>query len=198
VDCYYHHAVPSLALCTGCRQPICGTCRSEAGDCPGCRLAARIDAAAGTRELPGRVPPRSERSYAPPPPPPEPSPAPMYQQQSACATVSIRPESRALVALGYPLWPLALLALFDGDRSPFVRKQAWQALGFNFGIYGIWFALSAIMQIPVIGWPAYPLLPFVIPVAFVASVVYGFRVWHGEDVRVPFVTDYIERSKNAA
>ncbi len=195
MDCYYHHAVPSLALCSGCRQPICGTCRSENGDCPGCRLAARLDAANGTRELPGRVPPRSERGYAPPPP--QPPPPPMYQQQAAPAAVAVRPESRALVALGYPFWPLALLALFDGARSPFVRKQAWQALGFNFGIYGLWFALSAITAIPVIGWPAFPLLPFVIPVAFVASIVYGFKVWNGEDVRVPFVSDYIERSTPA-
>jgi uncharacterized membrane protein len=191
VDCYYHHAVPSITVCSGCGQPICATCRSEAGDCPGCRLAARIDAAAGTQELPGRVPPR------PSAPPPQPPPPPMYQQPSYAA-VAVRPESRALVALGYPFWPLALLALFDGSHSPFVRKQAWQALGFNFGIYGMWFALSAIAAIPVIGMSAWPLLPFVIPVAFVASVVYGFKVWQGEDVRVPFISDYVEsRTTNA-
>jgi uncharacterized membrane protein len=114
----------------------------------------------------------------------------MYRQAAA---VAVRPESRALVALGYPFWPLALLALFDGARSPFVRKQAWQALGFNFGIYGLWFALTAIGSIPVIGMSAWPILPFVIPVAFVASVVYGFKVWQGEDVRVPFVSDYVEK-----
>jgi len=117
----------------------------------------------------------------------------MYQPYSAPAGIAVRPESRGLVALGYPFWPLALLALFDGSRSPFVRKQAWQALGFNFGIYGMWFALSAIAAIPILGMSAWPMLPLLIPVGIVASVVYGFKVWRGEDVHVPFISDYVEQ-----
>lgn len=180
MDCYYHHAVPSVALCVGCKQPVCASCRSAQGDCPGCRLAARIDAAKHGGGLPGEVPPRPQRSAVPP------------QAPRAAAVMTTRPESRALVALGYPFWPLALLALFDGSRSPFIRRQAWQALGFNFGIYGLGFALSAIASIPLIGMSAWPLLPFVVPVAVVASVVYGFKVWHGEDVRVPFISDVLD------
>jgi len=193
VDCYYHNAVPSVAACVDCRQPICATCRSAQGDCPGCRLGARIDAAKGEHELPGQVPPRSQRSYAPPPgyspPPPDPAAAPAYAQ---APVATIRPESRALVALGYPFWPLALLALLDGSKSPFVRRQALQALGFNFGVYGLWFALSAIAAIPLIGFSAWPLLPLVVPVAVVASFVYGYKTWQGEDVHVPIVGDFIE------
>ncbi len=194
MDCYYHNAVPSVAACVGCRQPICATCRSVQGDCPGCRLGARIDAARGEHELTGQVPPRSGRRYAPPPsgnPPPQPEPAaaPMYAPSSVA---TIRPESRALVALSYPFWPLALLALLDGSKSPFVRRQALQALGFNFGVYGLWFALSAIAAIPLIGFSAWPLLPLVVPVAVVASFVYGYKTWQGEDVHVPIVGDFID------
>jgi uncharacterized membrane protein len=194
VDCYYHNAVPSVAACVGCRQPICATCRSAQGDCPGCRLAARIDAAKGEHELPGQVPPRSGAGYAPPPPnygppPPEPAAAPVYAQSSVA---TIRPESRALVALSYPFWPLALLALLDGSKSPFVRRQALQALGFNFGVYGLWFALSAIATIPLIGFSAWPLLPLVVPVAVVASFVYGYKTWQGEDVHVPIISDFVD------
>jgi uncharacterized membrane protein len=192
----------------GCREPICATCRSEQGNCPGCRLAARIDAAKGVHELPGQVPPRSGAhappppGYAPPPPgyaPPPPGyaqqphpehSAPAYAYGSAVAT--IRPESRALVALSYPFWPLAFLALLDGSRSPFVRRHALQALGFNFGVYGLWFALSAIASIPFIGYSAWPLLPLVVPVAVVASFVYGYKTWQGEDVNVPIVGDFID------
>ena len=112
--------------------------------------------------------------------------------QRPSALTDVRPESRALVALGYPFWPLALLALFDTHRSNFVRRNAWQALGFNFGIYAVGGLLSAIAQLPWIGIPAYPLVPLIIPVAVVASVVYAFRVWHGEDVRVPFVSDIVD------
>jgi uncharacterized membrane protein len=203
VDCYYHNAVPSVAACVTCRQPICATCRSAQGDCPGCRLAARIDAAKGVGELPGQVPPRP--NAAPPPgaghqaPPgyaprpeyePQPEYAPAYTRQTSVA--AIRPESRALVALSYPFWPLAFLALLDGSKSPFVRRQALQALGFNFGVYGLWIALSAIAAVPLIGFSAWPLLPLVVPVAVVASFVYAYKTWQGEDVNVPIVSDFID------
>jgi uncharacterized membrane protein len=199
VDCYYHNAVPSVAACVGCRQPVCATCRSAQGDCPGCRLAARIDAAKGGGELPGQVPPRPNAApppgagYQPPPPPgyaPQPEYTPAYTRQTPVAT--IRPESRALVALSYPFWPLALLALLDGSKSPFVRRQALQALGFNFGVYGLWIALSAIAAVPLIGFSAWPLLPLVVPVAVVASFVYAYKTWQGEDVNVPIISDFID------
>jgi uncharacterized membrane protein len=193
VDCYYHNAVPSVAACVGCRQPICATCRSAQGDCPGCRLAARIDAARGENELPGQVPPRRGAYSAPPPgyaQQPEPAVAPVYAQSSVA---TIRPESRALVALSYPFWPLALLALLDGSKSSFVRRQALQALGFNFGVYGLWLVLSAIAAIPIIGFSAWPLLPLVVPVAVVASFVYGYKTWQGEDVHVPIIGDFVDK-----
>jgi uncharacterized membrane protein len=87
---------------------------------------------------------------------------------------------------------LALLALLDGSKSPFVRRQALQALGFNFGVYGLWFALSAIAAIPLIGFSAWPLLPLVVPVAVVASFVYAYKTWQGEDVHVPIVGDFVD------
>jgi uncharacterized membrane protein len=225
VDCYYHNAVPSVAACVGCRQPICATCRSAQGDCPGCRLAARIDAASGVEELTGQVPPRPNASAAPPPgygpgaqpgsgygPQPGFGPQPGYgygpqpgwgyygtpsgaapeAYANGAPVAAIRPESRALVALSYPFWPLALLALLDGSRSPFVRRQALQALGFNFGMYGLWFALSAIAAIPLIGFSAWPLLPLIVPVTVVASFVYAYKTWQGEDVHVPIVGDFID------
>ena len=190
MDCYFHHAVPSVARCAGCGKSICATCRAESGDCPSCRLAARIDQAAAQRQtLAGGVGPSAEpsggydRQWQP-----QTQPAP----RSAVAG-RVRPESRALVALGYPFWPLALLALFDQSGSEFVRRNAWQALGFNAGMYGLGWLLSSIAAIPLIGISAWPLLPFIVPVTIVASVVYGFKVWHGDDVRVPFVSDIVDR-----
>jgi uncharacterized membrane protein len=192
MDCYFHHAVPSVARCTGCGKSVCATCRTESGDCPSCRLAARIDEAAAQRQtLGGGVGPSSAPSggYA-------------QQQQAqpqtqapppASAVANVRPESRALVALGYPFWPLALLALFDQSGSDFVRRNAWQALGFNAGMYGIGWLVSSIAMIPLIGMSAWPLLPFIVPVTIVASVVYGIKVWHGDDVRVPFVSDIVDQ-----
>lgn len=177
MDCYFHHAVPSVARCTGCGKTICATCRAETGDCPACRLAARVDAAAGEHRLHGAVGPAS-----PPPPPP----------RVNAAAVAVRPESRALAALGYPFWPLALLALLDPAKSPYVRRNAWQALGFNGAMYGLAWLISSIAAIPFIGISAWPLLPFVAPVAVVASIVYAYKAWRGDEVRIPFVSDAVD------
>jgi uncharacterized membrane protein len=195
MDCYFHHAVPSVARCSGCGKSICATCRTESGDCPSCRLAARIDQAAAQRQtISGGVGPSSE-----------PSGGYSYQQQERqwkpqaqppprnAAVAGVRPESRALVALGYPFWPLALIALFDQSGSDFVRRNAWQALGFNAGMYGLGWLFSSIAMIPLIGISAWPLLPFIVPVTIVASVVYAIKVWHGDDVRVPFVSDIVDQ-----
>jgi uncharacterized membrane protein len=198
VDCFFHNAVPSVAPCRGCKKPICASCRNENGDCPSCVLAARIDAARQTNAINGGVgpsygtyaePPPGPAYSAAPPPPPSPPP-PSVQPRAAVATCC--PETRALVALSYPFWPLALLALADSKGSLFVRRQAWQALGFNFGMYGLWALLSAIAELPLIGLSAWPLLPFVIPVAVVANVVYAFKVWQGDDVNVPIVSDWVD------
>jgi uncharacterized membrane protein len=192
VDCFFHHAVPSVARCTSCGKSICATCRSEHGDCPSCRLAARIDDAAAQRQgLSGGVgasyaasggyaQPRYDQPRTQPPP-------------RGSALAEVRPESRALVALGYPFWPLALIALFDQSGSDFIRRNAWQALGFNAGMYGLGWLFSSIAAIPLIGISAWPLLPFIVPVTIVASVVYGIKVWHGDDVRVPFVSDFVDQ-----
>lgn len=107
--------------------------------------------------------------------------------------MTVTPESRALAALGYPLWPLALLGLLDAKRSPYLRRHAWQALGFNFGVYAFWLVLNAIASVPIFGWPAYPMLGLMFPLAFVASVIFGFRAWHGADVRIPIISDWVDR-----
>ena len=108
------------------------------------------------------------------------------------AAVAVRPETRAVVALGYPFWPLALIALLDGKASHFVKRQAWQALGFNLGMYGLGTLLSAAAALPILQFGAWPLLPFVVPVTIVASVVYAFKVWQGDDVDVPIVSDWVD------
>jgi uncharacterized membrane protein len=194
VDCYFHHAVPSVARCSGCGKSICATCRAESGDCPSCRLAARIDQAATQRQgLGGTVGPSAPPGGAYTQQQQQWQPQTQAPPRSNAAVAAVRPESRALVALGYPFWPLALIALFDQSGSNFVRRNAWQALGFNAGMYGLGWLISSIAAIPLIGISAWPLLPFIVPVTIVASVVYGIKVWHGDDVHVPFVSDIVDQ-----
>ncbi len=101
-------------------------------------------------------------------------------------------ESRALVALGYPLWPLALIALFDRKQSRSLRKHAYQALGFNVGMAGLYGILALLTNIPLLGISAGLMLAFILPVFIVLSVYYGIKAWHGDDVRVPIVSDWLD------
>ncbi|GAC1299717.1 MAG: hypothetical protein NVSMB19_04620 [Vulcanimicrobiaceae bacterium] len=193
MDCYYHNAVPSVAVCHDCTQTICATCRDDMGICPGCRLERRLDAAAAAR--PGLAGARGPQN--PPPgrtargPRTAAAPEPTYREPSR-AVATISSETRGLLALGYPLWPLAALALLDPKRSPAVRRQAMQALGLNFGLFGLWIALGAVAQVPLLGISAWPLLAVLFPFWMVATVVYGVKVWNGDDVRVPLVSDWID------
>ncbi len=194
MDCYFHNAVPSVALCRDCNKTICATCRDAEGNCPGCRLERRINAAAGARgTLGGGVGP----SNPPPPPPPGPGFAPRVVAGASTALANVSLETRALLGLGYPFWPLAALALLDPKRTPAVRRQASQALGTNFGLFGLWVVLEGLVHVPLLGLSAWPLLTFLAPIWLVATVVYGVRVFQGDDVRVPLVSDWLDEREAA-
>ncbi|HVS46562.1 MAG TPA: hypothetical protein VMS32_07850 [Verrucomicrobiae bacterium] len=197
MDCYFHSNVPSVAPCADCAKPICATCRDDRGACPSCRLAAKIDSASASRQhLGGQVPPRSNAQ-----------PPPFYQgpwaQQgyaaaptvTSAAVATLDPvESRALVALGYPLWPLALISLFDRKQSPALKRQAYQAIGFNLGIAALWGVLWFMGNIPfpTLAGSSDVMEALLIPFFLVASVFYGIKVWQGDDVRVPILADWID------
>ncbi len=130
MDCYFHSNVPSVAPCIECGKPICATCRDERGGCPSCRLAAKVEAATATRQqIPGRCR-RAPRPRA-------------FAERPRSRPRPIRSKVARLVALGYPLWPLALISLLDRKQSRALRRQAFQALGFNVGFFGFWCAAVA-------------------------------------------------------
>ncbi|HLY01373.1 MAG TPA: DUF4870 domain-containing protein [Candidatus Cybelea sp.] len=179
MDCYFHSNVPSVAPCIECGKSICATCRDERGGCPSCRLAAKVEAATATRQqIPGQVPPR-------------PAP-PTVRGTATILAVSDPAESRALVALGYPLWPLALISLLDRKQSRSLRRQAFQALGFNVGFFGFAALLSVVAQVPFLGISAGVLLALLVPAFLIASVYYGIKTWNGDDVRIPIVTSWLD------
>lgn len=185
MDCYFHSNVPSVAACADCRKPICATCRDSHGTCPSCRLAAKVDAAAATAtRLSGAVPPRPEPAAA------------AVRGPAQVATVGDPVESRALVALGYPLWPLALLALLDRKQSGYLKRQAIQALAFNGGfaaLYGVFMLTDRIFgAIPFISGAPLILSALLLPIFLVASVYFGIRTWQGDEVRVPIISDWID------
>lgn len=188
MDCYFHSNVPPVTKCVDCDKPICATCRDSAGTCPSCRLAAKIDTASGTKKsVAGEVPPRSQQWWRT-----EPQQQPAPQTRATVSEAMDPPESRALIALGYPLWPLALIGLFDRKQSRRLRKHAYQALGFNVGMAALYGILSLLTNIPLLGISAGLLLAFILPVFIVMSVYYGIKAWHGEDVHVPVISDWLD------
>jgi len=196
MDCFFHARVPAVANCPTCSKGICATCRDSNGLCPSCRLAARIESASAQTTLSGeRAPYRGS--------------APRFTGGAVvpprAATVSVGDpldpvESRALVALGYPLLPLALLSLLERRRSRFLKRAALQAIGFNVAFAAFWgiLQLMSSLAIPWIGVESAILIPFLVPLFLVASVYYGVKTWHGDEVRVPIVTDWIEEHLPAA
>lgn len=190
MDCYFHSNVPSVAACTDCGKPICATCRDNAGTCPSCRLAAKMEAAGATKKaVAGEVPPRAEQWWRAGP---QQAQQPAPQPRATVAEADDPVESRALVALGYPLWPLALLSLFDRKQSRRLRRHAYQALGFNIGMAALYGVLTLLMGIPLLGISAGLMLAFILPVFIVLSVYYGIKAWHGDDVRVPIISDWLD------
>jgi uncharacterized membrane protein len=145
--------------------------------------------AAGTsrKAMAGEVPPRAQQYWRT-----EPQQQPAPQARATVAELDDPAETRALVALGYPLWPLALIALFDRKQSRRMRKHAYQALGFNFGMAGLYTVLLFMMKIPILGISAGLLWAFILPVFIVLSVYYGIKAWHGDDVRVPIISDWLD------
>lgn len=189
MDCYFHSNVPSVAPCNDCGKPICATCRDESGTCPSCRLAAKIDSAGTRKTIAGEVPPRSQQWWHQQQQQPQ---QPAAQVRAEVAEPMDSPESRALVALGYPLWPLALIALFDRKQSRRLRKHAYQALGFNVGMAALYGVLALLSSIPLLGISAGIMLAFILPVFVVLSVFYGIKAWHGDEVRVPIISDWLD------
>jgi len=188
MDCYFHDHVPSVTRCVGCRQAICAVCRDAEGHCPSCRLGERVEAARASRgRIGGNVGYKDsfrQRGFA--------FGSQTVSAPAAVGTLEVSPETRTLLALGYPLWPLAAIALLDPKRSPFVRRHAIQSLGFNFGVFALWMLLAIVAHIPFLGVSAWPMLFVLFPLALIADVVYGFRLYSGDNVRVPLIADWLD------
>lgn len=113
--------------------------------------------------------------------------------RTTVAAVSDDPvESRALVALGYPLWPLALIGLLDRRGSRFIKKHAYQAIGFNLGFAAFWALLTLLTNVPFLGVAPAILIPLLVPIFLVASIFYGINVWQGKDIDVPILSGWLE------
>ena len=198
MDCYFHSNVPVGQLVFGLRKTdLRHVPRLERGlpELPFSRKSRRRGLVRASA-FAGAVPPHSQQGYAQ-----QEYAQQGYAQQQAQPTVVRKPrsrplsdpvESRALVALGYPLWPLALLSIFDRKQSRRLRSAAFQALGLNVGLAGCTAYSTALPDVPFLGFSAGILMPLLIPLFLVASVYYGIKAWNGDEIRVPIIGDWID------
>ncbi len=97
-----------------------------------------------------------------------------------------------MVALGFPLPPLALLALLDRKQSRYLKRQTYQALAFNAGMFGFGMVLWALLSVPFVMISAGILMALLVPIYMVMSIVYGIKAYNGDDVNIPIISDWIE------
>jgi len=96
-------------------------------------------------------------------------------------------ESRLVAALGYPLWPVALIVLFtDMKQNRFVRTHAIQALGYAVAWVVVYLAMLVI--------PGGYFLVWLLSLAwFVLALLYAYRAYQGEVFSIPIVGQFTER-----
>ncbi|HLN47685.1 MAG TPA: hypothetical protein VK216_05410 [Magnetospirillaceae bacterium] len=188
MGCYYHPRLATALRCHDCGREICQTC-SESGICPGCRLGRALQGASAKTAVVTAQAPRPGTWSAS-------GPIDGRMNSTAPAVVVAAPsgEERALAAMCYPLWPLALLLLLlPPGRSTFVRFHVLQALGVNglgLALYGIYALLA---NVPVIGWQSAFALPFLVPLWMLGDLYLAARAATGQMPRVPFASELASR-----
>lgn len=116
---------------------------------------------------------------------PEPAPPPVVpgaEPQPAAQAGPANETSKILSALGYPIWPVALVAILiePYKNEPFVRSHAYQALGLNLGVWAVvWLLGATVVGVALSG--------IVGVAALVYEIVLAVKAFNGEYVEVPLV-----------
>ncbi len=103
-------------------------------------------------------------------------------------------ENRALAALGYPIWIVAVVVLLtDMKQNRFMKTHAVQALGYAVAWFVIFVAFSIITIIPFVGWALLFLWPFLWLAWFILALYYAYQVYQGKTFAIPVVSQFTAR-----
>jgi uncharacterized membrane protein len=103
-------------------------------------------------------------------------------------------DDRALAAVCYLLWPIALLMLvLPAHRSKFVRFHVVPAIGVNVLGVALYAAYALAAHLPVIGWQSALMVPFLVPVWFLIDLWLAVRAYGGHTTHVPVAADFAQR-----
>lgn len=99
-------------------------------------------------------------------------------------------NDKLLAALGYPIWIVALVALFAiKPLSPYLRFHAIQALGLNI-IYVVLWIVSMVLASFIIG---FCLMPFALGL-WIYAIIIAVMLFTGKDHRIWKLGDYVEEN----
>ncbi|KAF0208709.1 MAG: DUF4870 domain-containing protein [Actinomycetota bacterium] len=118
------------------------------------------------------------------PPAPEAPQAPPMAAPMGDASGPASDNSKMLAAIGYVIWPVALIAILiePYKNEKWVKSHAVQALALNLVIY----VLSAVTT-PIFG------LGILVGIGgFVYSILLAVKAWNGESIEVPMIYGFVK------
>lgn len=93
-------------------------------------------------------------------------------------------DDRLWAALGYPIPLVALIVLFLEDKKsrPYIKFHAVQSLAANV----LFYVVITILSVVTLGFGG-----LCAPVLWLVFLYWGYQAYRGQDIRIPFVTDFI-------
>lgn len=124
-------------------------------------------------------------------PPGTPTPAPPMTPAPAPQTGRPGPAndtSKLLAALGYVIWPVALIAILmePYKDEPFVKFHGFQALGFGIAISVISIIAWAIPFVDILAGPLVSLLWLIV------AIMWAIKAYNGEYAEMPVVYGFVK------
>jgi uncharacterized membrane protein len=93
-------------------------------------------------------------------------------------------DDKLWAALGYPIPLVALIVLFLEDKKsrPYIKFHAVQSLAANV----LFYIVITILSVVTLGFGG-----LCAPVLWLLFLYWGYQAYQGQDIRIPFVTDFI-------
>lgn len=93
-------------------------------------------------------------------------------------------DDRLWAALGYPIPLVALIVLFLEDKKsrPYIKFHAVQSLAANV----LFYVVITILSVVTLGFGG-----LCAPLLWLVFLYWGYQAYQGQDIRIPFVTDFI-------
>lgn len=93
-------------------------------------------------------------------------------------------DDKLWAALGYPIPLVALIVLFMEDKKsrPYIKFHAVQSLVANV----VFFVVISILSVVTLGFGG-----LCAPILWLVFLYWAYQAYQGQDIRIPFVTDFI-------